>query len=105
MSHVSVDGLPEPESEAADDAGVRARLAKEVADWSAERSGRVRADAADLAPADVKPVREPVKPARQRAPKPAQPKQTSASNKPFSMAYDGVTSREYMAQVIARGTR
>jgi hypothetical protein len=104
MSHVSADASPEAEKEAADDAGVRARLAKEVADWSAERSGRVRVDAVDLAPAEVKPAPRPTKPAK-RAAKPAQPKLASAPSKPFSMSYDGVTSREYMDQVIARGTR
>ncbi len=103
MSHVSINELAETGGDATDDAGVRARLAKEVADWSAERSGRVRADAVDLAPADVKPA--PTKPASRRAAKPAQPKRASGPSKPFSMSYDGVTPREYMDQVIARGTR
>ena len=105
MSQVSASEAPEGETEAADDAGVRARLAKEVADWSAERSGRVRSDAVELAPADVKPAPRPAKPPSKRAAKPAQPKLASAPSKPFSMSYDGVTSREYMDQVIARGTR
>jgi hypothetical protein len=104
MSDVSANQASEAENEAADDAGVRARLAKEVADWSAERSGRARGDAVDLAPAEVKPAPRPAKPASKRA-KPAQPKLASVPNKPFSMSYDGVTSREYMDQVIARGTR
>ena len=99
MSHVGTGELDE--HEAPDDAGVRARLAKEVADWSAERSGRVRADRGDRAPAEARPA----KPASKRAAKPAQPKPALAPNKPFSMSYDGVTSREYMDQVIARGTR
>jgi hypothetical protein len=105
MSDASANQWSEAENEAADGAGVRARLAKEVADWSAERSGRVRADAVDFAPAEVKPAPRPTKPASKRVAKPAQPKLASAPNKPFSMSYDGVTSREYMDQVIARGTR
>jgi hypothetical protein len=105
MSQVSADSSLEAEMEAADDAGVRARLAKEVAAWSAERSGRVQIDT-DPAPAEVKQAPRPAKPAAKRATKPAQPKPASAApNKPFSMSYDGVTSREYMDQVIARGTR
>ncbi len=104
MSHVSTDNSPEAEQEAADDAGVRARLAKEVAAWSAERSGRARIDT-DPAPAEAKPAPRPVKQAARRAARPTQPKPAAAPSKPFSMSYDGVTSREYMDQVIARGTR
>ena len=105
MSHASANDAPEDQAEAADDAGVRVRLAKEAADWSAERSGRVRGNhAVEFAPADVKPAPTP-RPASRRAAKPARPKLTSAPSKPFVMSYDGVTSREYMDQVIARGAR
>jgi len=105
MSHDSANEVPEGETETVDDAGVRARLAKEVADWSAERSGRARSDAVELAPPEAKPAPRATKPAVKRAAKPAQPKLASAPSKPFSMSYDGVSSREYMDQVIARGSR
>lgn len=106
MSDVSPDESPEARNDAADAAGVRHRLAQEVAAWSAERSGRAHSGAADLVPTEGKPAVPPPKRAAKRpAAKPVQIKPPEAAGKPFSMSYDGVTSREYMDQVIARGTR
>lgn len=105
MSDIAPEGLPDGKQDAATDAAVRARLSKEVAAWSAERSGRVQSDAADLVTTSTKPPVRTAKPASKRSPKPARSVPTSASSKPFAMSYDGVTSREYMDQVIARGSR
>lgn len=104
MSDVSRDEASSAEHDAADDAAVRARLSKEVAAWSAERSGRVQSAVTELVPAEARPAR-PTRPASKRQPRPAKANPASAPNKPFSMSYDGVTSREYMDQVIARGSR
>lgn len=105
MSHDFARELPTADDEIAADDGVAVRLAKEAADWSAGRSGRARARPVESVPADVKPVPRPAKLTGKRAAKPEQPKAVSVPAKPHSMSYDGVSWREYMDQVIARGTR
>ncbi len=80
-----------PEAEAADTAAVQDRLARDAAAWS---SSRVEA----VLPAEAKPPRA-------RAPRRAKPAPVAAPpapGKPFRMAYDGVSSREYLEQTLVR---
>ena len=98
----SVDDAAAFAERAANDDGVRDKLAKEAAHWSADRSGRAHADAADALSTEVKRTSVRAKARVKRAVKaePAAPE--AAPGKPFTMSYDGVSSREYFEQTLTR---
>lgn len=82
--------------------GVRNRLQREVASWSADRSGKAHADAAETLSVVKQPATR-TKSRAKRAPKPAVAETVvDAPRKAFSMSYDGVSSREYLQQSLVR---
>jgi hypothetical protein len=79
------------------------QLRKDVASWSAARSGEgpdpiVRPGMPAAKPPTVRASRQKSKPAEPVAPVPAE-------KKPFRMSYDGTTDRDYIAQRIKLGAR
>lgn len=82
------------------------QLRKDVASWSAARSGR---SARETAERGVPVTRQPALPPVRRAPpsSPASPqvKPASSGKKPFGMSYDGVTETDYITYMLARGAR
>lgn len=83
------------------------QLRKDVASWSAARSGASSRQATEFSvPVVRQPSLQPAK--RVRRAKPVSPdvsKPASVRKKPFSMAYDGVTQADYITYMISRGTR
>jgi hypothetical protein len=84
------------------------QLRRDVASWSAARSeGSARGAAEEITVPITKPT--PVQPsARVKRPTPASPdvnKAASGPKKPFSMSYDGVTAKDYITYMLARGAR
>jgi hypothetical protein len=93
---------PDSEPERQVDA-MKDQLRKDVASWSAARSGASGRQAAELS-VPVVQVAQPAKRVRRAKPVLAQVK-PSDQKKPFSMSYDGVTQADYITYMIARGTR
>jgi hypothetical protein len=96
------DGGPDGQVDAMKD-----QLRKDVASWSAARSGG-SARASELSVATAEPPRQPSPPAAKRV------RRTTAASadikpaiqkKPFTMSYDGVTQADYITYMIARGSR
>jgi hypothetical protein len=84
------------------------QLRKDVASWSAARSGASTRQADEFNVPVVQAVRQPsLQPAKRvRRAKPIAPEaKPLALKKPFSMSYDGVTQEDYITYMIARGTR
>jgi hypothetical protein len=84
---------------------MRDGLRKEAAAWSAAHSNANERSADDLGTA--RPPRRATQSVR-RSPPPApavQAKPAPKSHKPFQMSYDGVTTAEHIATMIARGAR
>jgi hypothetical protein len=79
------------------------QLRKDVANWSAARSGE---GPNPQTHASIPAVKQPsVRASRQKA-KHAEPaKVVPAEKKPFKMSYDGTTDRDYIAQRIKLGAR
>ncbi len=97
------DPSPPVSNENAHEDDVRHRLEREVASWSADRSGKAHTEAAETLGAAVKRPATRTKSATKRAPKPAVAAiVVDAPRKPFSMSYDGVSSREYLQQSLVR---
>jgi hypothetical protein len=97
------DDAPDRQADAMKD-----QLRKDVASWSAARSGASVRQAEEFSVPAVQVVRQPApQPAKRvRRAKPTTPEvNPSAQKKPFSMSYDGVTQADYITYMIARGTR
>jgi hypothetical protein len=89
---------PEIEADRQSDA-MKDQLRKDVATWSAARSG----DSRELA---TKQVPTPAVPRAPRQKKLVQPVVVApAEKKPFKMSYDGMTDRDFMAHRIKLGAR
>jgi hypothetical protein len=85
---------------------MHAQLRKDVASWSAARSDETTRGAEEFRV----PVAQPAARRATRAKPAAQPvvadvKPVAVTKKPFSMSYDGVTTREHIAYRISRGAR
>lgn len=80
------------------------QLRKDVASWSAARSGTSARQAEEFSVPVVQLARQPAKRVRRAKPPPAEVT-SSAEKKPFRMSYDGVTQADYITYMIARGTR
>jgi hypothetical protein len=79
------------------------QLRKDVASWSAARSGENSDAIARTTPPAAKPPA--VRATRQKA-KPVEPvSPVLTEKKPFRMSYDGTTDRDYIAQRIKLGAR
>lgn len=108
MDSAQADNQTEPDGEADRQAdAMKDQLRKDVASWSAARSGespglatRATAPVAKQAssPAAARATRQKAKPAEAV-------KSVSAEKKPFKMSYDGTTDRDYIAQRIKLGAR
>ena len=79
------------------------QLRKDVASWSAARSG----DTADAARAAVPAPRQPVARTPRQKARPAVEAAAPVvtEKKPFRMSYDGTTDKDYIAQRIKLGAR
>jgi hypothetical protein len=108
MSPTTADGWSEPDAESDKQAdAMKDQLRKDVASWSAARSGsagetpdmagRSATQAAKQPPA-ARATRQKAKPAPVTVAVPAE-------KKPFRMSYDGTTDRDYIAQRIKLGAR
>jgi hypothetical protein len=99
--------LPEEAPDRQVDA-MKDQLRKDVASWSAARSGASVRQADEFSVPAVQVARQPsALPAKRvRRTKPMTPEaKPSGEKKPFSMSYDGVTQADYITYMIARGTR
>jgi hypothetical protein len=109
MSTVPADGADNTDGEADRQVDATVQLRKEVASWSAERSGASARHAAELSvPVPSQPSLQPQPAKRVKRPAPVPPaanKATAGPKKPFTMSYDGVTEADYITYMIARGTR
>jgi hypothetical protein len=103
----SETGRPDDESDRDADA-MKDQLRKDVASWSAARSGASVRQADEFNVPAVQSVRQPaLQPAKRvrRAKQILPDAKPSALKKPFRMSYDGVTQADYITYMIARGTR
>jgi len=113
MSATENDDRNEPDGELDKQAdAMKDQLRKDVASWSASRTGESR----DMATRAAMPAPKPsasqppasqatARATRQKA-KPAEAaKLVPAEKKPFKMSYDGTTDRDYIAQRIKLGAR
>jgi hypothetical protein len=107
------DAAPDGQAAAQADAQVDAmkdRLRKDVASWSAARSGAAVRDLGEAGVPVVPAARQPA-PQRARRTRRATPKpppseaQHAAPKQPFRMSYDGITQADYITYMITRGTR
>lgn len=82
------------------------QLRKDVASWSAGRSDEAARSAEEFRVPTPSPAARRASRAKS-APADATPetKSVAAAKKPFSMSYDGVTTREHIAYRISRGAR
>ena len=81
------------------------QLRKEAASWSSGRSDETARSAEEFrVPATVPAVRR-VSKAKAVPSAVPEAKPAVAAKKPFSMSYDGVTTREHIAYRISRGAR
>jgi len=95
-------GEPDIEADRQADA-MKDQLRKDVASWSAARSG----DTPDLgARSPAPPPRQPAARATRAKAKPVEPaKPVVIEKQPFRMSYDGTTDRDYIAHRIKHGAR
>lgn len=96
---------PDGEADRQADA-MKDRLRKDVASWSAARSGTHARDAAESSVPVPPPPPAPRPAKRAKRPKPVSPDAgapANAARKPFRMSYDGVTEADYISYIIERG--
>jgi hypothetical protein len=87
---------------------MRDQLRKDVASWSAARSGASAREAGEFNVPVAQVARQPsLRPAKRvRRAKSVLPEvKPTGQKKPFGMSYDGVTQADYITYMIARGTR
>jgi hypothetical protein len=108
MNPSDIDNQIEPDQELdrADDA-MKDQLRKDVASWSAARSGDTPGlPSRTVATVAEQPAAAPAVRATRQKPKPAESaKSVPAEKKPFRMSYDGTTDRDYIAQRMKLGAR
>jgi hypothetical protein len=103
MTSLPTTGEDQPDVDADRQAdAMKDQLRKDVASWSASRSG----ETADLAKSTVPAARQPAARATRQKARPAEPAApVLAEKKPFKMSYDGTTDKDYIAQRIKLGAR
>jgi hypothetical protein len=107
MTNSPETGQDQPDIDADRQAdAMKDQLRKDVASWTASRSG----ETADLAKAVVPATRPHAAPAvRATRPRAARPVEAATpvvtEKKPFKMSYDGTTDKDYIAQRIKLGAR
>jgi hypothetical protein len=81
------------------------QLRKDVASWTAARSGETADLAKSAVPAPRPHAATPVRAPRQKARPAEAATPVAAEKKPFRMSYDGTTDKDYIAQRIKLGAR
>jgi hypothetical protein len=108
MNPTDIDDQSQPdrESDRQSDA-MKDQLRKDVASWSAARSGDTSAlPSRTVASVAERPTSGPAPRATRQKAKPVEAaKSVSTEKKPFRMSYDGTTDRDYIAQRIKLGAR
>jgi len=102
---MQVSPTDEDDSNAENDSrqdAMKDQLRKDVASWSAARSGEASGVATQAPPAAAKPAAPRV---RQKAKPVTEAEAAPTEKKPFRMSYDGTTDRDYIAQRIKLGAR
>jgi len=104
--------MTQAESDSGDEADIEAgkqadlmkdQLRKDVASWSAARSGEALDQAERVATPAVKTPAP--RAARHKAKPPAVVIAVPAEKKPFKMSYDGTSDRDYIAHRLKHGAR
>jgi hypothetical protein len=103
MTSSPATGQDQPDTDADREAdAMKDQLRKDVASWSASRSG----ETADVAKSAVPAPRQSTpRAARQKARPVEAAAPVAAEKKPFRMSYDGTTDKDYIAQRIKLGAR
>jgi hypothetical protein len=107
MTPSQADDSNQPDIEADRQAdAMKDQLRKDVASWSASRSGET-IDPGAKSPAQARQAGSPpaVRATRQKAKPVEVPKPVVVEKKPFKMSYDGTTDRDYIAHRIKYGAR
>lgn len=106
MTSSPTTGQDQPDIDADRQAdAMKDQLRKDVASWTASRSGEAAGLANSTAPAARQQDAPTVRSARSKA-KPAQPTAPAViEKKPFKMSYDGTTDKDYILQRIKLGAR
>lgn len=98
------DDQPDLDADRRADA-MKDQLRKDVASWSAARSGETTDSGKSSAPVTRHQAAPTARATRQKA-RPAEPAApVTAEKKPFKMSYDGTTDKDYIAQRIKLGAR
>jgi hypothetical protein len=104
MSHTPADEVPDRDTDRQKQA-MHDQLRKDVASWSATRSDEATRSVEEFRVTATPPTTRRASRAKS-APSAAPAVQPAAVvKKPFSMFYDGVTTKEHIAYRIARGAR
>jgi hypothetical protein len=88
------------------DDAMKDRLRKDVASWSAARSGTHSRDAAEAVvavPAQPAEAATAARAKRRKAVAPEVAKPADVAGKPFRMSYDGMSEADYISYIIQRG--
>ncbi len=100
MSGAPADKTPDRNPES-----MHEQLRKEAASWSAGRSDQASRSAEEFRVPATSPVARRASKAKSPQSVTPEAKPADAAKKPFSMSYDGVTTREHIAYRISRGAR
>jgi hypothetical protein len=106
MTNSPATGQDQPDVDADREAdAMKDQLRKDVASWSAARSGETAGLAKSATPVARESAAPTARATRQKA-RPAEPATpVVAEKKPFKMSYDGTTDKDYIAQRIKLGAR
>jgi hypothetical protein len=108
MSSAQDDQNNEPDVEADRQAdAMKDQLRKDVASWSAARSGEAPDSTVRAAASAARQAASPATPRapRQKAKAADAAKPVEVKKQPFRMSYDGTTDKDYIAQRIKLGAR
>ena len=106
MTNLPTTGEDQPDVDADRQAdAMKDQLRKDVASWSASRSGETADQVKSVVPTTRQQASPTARATRQKA-RPAEPATpVVAEKKPFRMSYDGTTDKDYIAQRIKLGAR
>jgi hypothetical protein len=106
MTGLPTTGEDQPDVDADRQAdAMKDQLRKDVASWSASRSGETAEQVKTVASGTRQQAAPTARATRQKA-RPAEPvAPVAAEKKPFRMSYDGTTDKDYIAQRIKLGAR
>ena len=104
MSHTPADEVPDRDTDRQKQA-MHDQLRADVASWSATRSNEATRSVEEFRVTATPPATRRASRAKSAASAAPEAKTVAAVKKPFSMFYDGVTTKEHIAYRIARGAR